>query len=155
MDPDPKVLRLPDERDRHLYQVYRSQIEFESDLIGQRLSWLLAAEAFLFVGYVTALGLHHSGNYERSVQWAVYLLPALGISLAALTIVAVTAAVHRIAELRRYFERFAGNADEPEPYPSIISKPEFHRAALWQVHLTAPLIIAVWVAFLISMLLPA
>jgi hypothetical protein len=102
------------------YRAFRTQIEHEDHLIGMRVSWLVAAEAFLFAAYAEVLGAPRN-TVPRFSHAAVHLfdvLPWVGIALAAIVFVAVCAAVLRLEELRREFKTFVGNV---EGYPKITS----------------------------------
>jgi len=104
------------------YWAFRAQIEHEDHLVGIRISWLMAAEAFLFAAYATALAVPahaaHAGFQVTAVRLYEWL-PIVGILLAAFVFLAVTAALMRLGELHRDFKRSVGKI---HGYPKVTSK---------------------------------
>lgn len=70
------------------YKAYRGQIEAQSTLVGVRLGWLIAAEAFLAAAYATVLtvtkGSNVPGNFISQAQVLYTALPIAGMLLAGL-----------------------------------------------------------------------
>src|SRR5262245_15331174 len=80
----------------------RKQIEHEDNLVVNRLSWLMASQAFLFTAYAivvngpTARTAAYGDNQEQLIR----LLPVLGISCCVLIYLGVIGAAVVMARLR-------------------------------------------------------
>jgi hypothetical protein len=89
------------------YRLVRERIDHEDNLVVQRLSWMVAAQSFLFTAYaITVNGIASSAapglqQQSRLVQ----LIPAVGILSCALIYCSIVAATWAIAALRREFNR--------------------------------------------------
>jgi hypothetical protein len=89
------------------YQIIRSQIEHEDNLINQRLSWFLAAQAFLFSAYAILLNAPSQVRLQRfATQQEILftLIPLVAIGASVLIYVTVFAAMLAMANLRRLLE---------------------------------------------------
>ena len=89
------------------YQLIRSQIEHEDNLINQRLSWFVAAQAFLFSAYAILLNAPSQVRLQRfATQQEILfsLIPLVAIGASILTYVTVIAAMLAMANLRRLLE---------------------------------------------------
>ena len=96
------------------YQIIRSQIEHEDNLINQRLSWFLAAQAFLFSAYAILLNAPSQVRLQRfATQQEILftLIPLVAIGASILIYVTVFAAMLAMANLRRLLE---GHMNEEE-----------------------------------------
>ena len=86
------------------YQIIRSQIEHEDNLINQRLSWFVAAQAFLFSAYAILLNAPSQVRLQRfSTQQEILfsLIPLVAIGVSILIYITVFAAMLAMANLRR------------------------------------------------------
>src|ERR687892_61360 len=86
------------------YQIIRSQIEHEDNLINQRLSWFVAAQAFLFSAYAILLNAPSQVRLESfATQQKIlfFLIPLVAIGVSILMYMTVTAAMLAMANLRR------------------------------------------------------
>jgi hypothetical protein len=86
------------------YQIIRSQIEHEDNLINQRLSWFVAAQAFLFSAYAILLNAPpqvrlQSFATQQEILFSLIPLVAIGVSI--LIYITVIAALLAMANLRR------------------------------------------------------
>ena len=95
-----------------LYAVIRGQIEHEDNLIAQRLSWLMAAQSFLFTAYAITLNAapqpsERAAALQKLLQW---LVPAVAAAVSLLTLVTVVAGVAAMNLLRAWFLDRAGPA---------------------------------------------
>ena len=89
------------------YQIIRSQIEHEDNLINQRLSWFVAAQAFLFSAYAILLNAPSQGRLQRfATQQEILfsLIPLVAIGVSILIYITVVAAMLAMANLRRLLE---------------------------------------------------
>jgi hypothetical protein len=90
-----------------LYQIIRSQIEHEDNLINQRLSWFVAAQAFLFSAYAILLNAPSSMRLQRfATQQDILfpLIPVVAICMSILIYTTIIAAIMAMAHLRRLLE---------------------------------------------------
>ncbi|MGD0880251.1 MAG: hypothetical protein ABSB09_01595 [Acidimicrobiales bacterium] len=144
-----EVDREPTNQSHRLYTVYRGQIEHEDNLIGHRIDWLLAAEAFLFVGYEVALGFRGITTYTGlagSAHVTIYVLPVLGMALAILAQAGILAATGRLNQLRKQFKV---NVGKLEKYPHITSQKAHRNYGQLQALCVAPLVFLAWMVILV------
>jgi hypothetical protein len=88
------------------YQLFRSRIEHEDNLIMQRLSWLMASQSFLFTAYAivtnglsTSIG--GSGNvYVNRLTVLVEIIPVVALLNSLLILVSIAGALKAVRELR-------------------------------------------------------
>jgi hypothetical protein len=86
------------------YQIVRSQIEHEDNLINQRLSWFVASQSFLFSAYAILLSAASQGRLQRFVtqqEILFFLIPLVAIGVSILIYITVIAAMLAMANLRR------------------------------------------------------
>jgi hypothetical protein len=86
------------------YQIIRSQIEHEDNLINQRLSWFVAAQAFLFSAYAILLNAPAQVRLQRFAtqqEILLSLIPLVAIAVSILIYITVIAALLAMANLRR------------------------------------------------------
>src|SRR5438067_12118697 len=84
------------------YHILRDQLQHEDNLTTQRLSWLMASQAFLFTAYAIVMN-----GPERAMspfaatqqQWLVTAIPALALSSAGLIYVSIGAGVIALLNL--------------------------------------------------------
>ena len=138
--------------DVEAYQLFRSRIEHEDDLIIQRLSWLVASQSFLFTAYaITTNGLSGlepktAGRFLEQAELLFRLIPTVAIGLALLIYISILAALRAIRQMRRlYLARLIS----PELPPLQTA------AATRLLGLSAPLLlpllfISVWLVLLLN-----
>jgi hypothetical protein len=86
------------------YQIIRSQIEHEDNLINQRLSWFVAAQSFLFSAYAILLNAPSQvrrQSFATQQEILFFLIPLVAIGVSILIYVTVIAAMLAMANLRR------------------------------------------------------
>ena len=91
----------------HYYQIIRSQIEHEDNLINQRLSWFVASQAFLFSAYAILLNAPSQGrlrSFATQQDMLFYLIPLVAIGVSIVIYITVIAAMLAMANLRRLLE---------------------------------------------------
>jgi hypothetical protein len=91
------------------YQIIRSQIEHEDNLISQRLSWFVAAQAFLFSAYAILLNAPPQTRLQgfatqQEILFSLIPLVAIGVSI--LIYLTVIAALLAMANLRRLLKNY-------------------------------------------------
>jgi hypothetical protein len=76
-----------------------AQLRHEDDLIGLRMSWLVISQSFLFGTFATLVGLRSVvGKAAGAVQLLLLLIPAVGVFLPVLVLVAVGAATYAMSQ---------------------------------------------------------
>src|SRR5919106_547596 len=96
------------------YQIIRSQIEHEDNLINQRLSWFVAAQAFLFSAYAILLNAPPQvrlQSFATQQEILFSLIPLLAIGVSILIYITVIAAMLAMANLRRLLETHMNEKD--------------------------------------------
>jgi hypothetical protein len=134
------------------YRIVRDQIEHEDNLISQRLSWLLASQAFLFTAYAITLNgpvQLHAQTYERHVGLMIVLLPVIGILTALLIWMAIIAGLFAMTRLRNEFRRSTWNA-LPEGLPAIQTSGWILLAGHFGPVLIPVLFLSTWLATLLK-----
>jgi hypothetical protein len=134
------------------YRIVREQIEHEDNLISQRLSWLLASQAFLFTGYAITLNgpvQLHSQRYEHHVGLLLLVLPIIGIVTALLIWIAILAGLSAMRGLRNDFRRRVGNT-WPEGVPAIQTSGAVLLAGQLGPIIIPVLFLSVWLSVLLK-----
>ena len=96
------------------YQIIRSQIEHEDNLINQRLSWFVAAQAFLFSAYAILLNAPSQvrlQSFAAQQEILFFLIPLVAIGVSILIYITVIAAMLATANLRRLLETHMNEKD--------------------------------------------
>src|SRR5438876_11669108 len=105
------------ESDLEIYKAFRGQIEHESTLVGIRLGWLIAAEAFLAAAYATVLtvpgGHHQPENFVPQAKLVYTALPIAGIVLSACVGVSIWAALRAMGKLRKGYSETSSTTSLP------------------------------------------
>jgi hypothetical protein len=81
----------------------REEIRFQHGLLGVRISWLLAAEAFFFTAFAISRG---SQLCNELIFFWKYTVPIAAGSIAFLALPAIWAAIDRIGEQRRLLHNY-------------------------------------------------
>lgn len=95
------------------YAIVRSQIEHEDNLIGQRLSWLVAAQAFLFTAYavtVSNFGPNHTQPAIERMRLLLWIIPITAILTCALIYATIIAGSIAITALIRLYRAHADHS---------------------------------------------
>jgi hypothetical protein len=99
------------------YQLFRSRIEHEDNLILQRLSWLMASQSFLFTAYaIVTNGLANppaagANIFVNRLSALARIIPIVGLLNSLLILVSILAALKAIRELRCGYQRQPGTLD--------------------------------------------
>ena len=130
------------------YNLIRSRIEHEDNLVMQRLSWLVASQAFLFSAYaITLNGLSSATqpalqNFMAQERRLYSLIPIVAILTCALIYASILAAAKAIAALRNsYRSRFS---QEERNLPDIMASPSTRRLGLSAPILLPLVFMIVW-----------
>ena len=134
------------------YKLFRARVEHEDNLIVQRLSWLVASQAFLFSAYaITTNGLTNldpkaAGKYIEHATLLFRLIPTVAISVAVLIDISILAALRAIRQIRRIYSTKPISPDLPPIQTSATTR---------LLGLSAPLLlpllfVSVWLVLLIN-----
>ena len=111
-----------DERALRVYEAYREQIEHEDGLIGLRVGWFIAAEAFLFAAYGVVITVQARPVLPQAMQVDNRLfetVPIVGVVMAVLVGLSIGAAMHRLRLLHTAYTECFGSG--PDDYPTLWS----------------------------------
>lgn len=95
------------------YSIVRGQIEHEDNLIGQRLSWFVAAQSFLFTAYaitVSNSGPNHTGPVIERMRLLLWLIPLTAILTCVLIYATIIAGSLAIVALHRLYHNYVDHA---------------------------------------------
>lgn len=85
------------------YALLRQQVEHEDNLMTQRLSWLVAAQSFMFTAYAIVLNApEHAATlmHARQQGYLIAVIPSVAIATNALIYISVLAGVLAMRALR-------------------------------------------------------
>jgi hypothetical protein len=129
------------------YHILRDQIQHEDSLTTQRLSWLLASQAFLFTGYAIVLnGPEHAPTAFVANQraWLLGSIPFLGFTSAALILVSIVAGVRALHHIHRLAAAVCQTAAGHRDYPPIQGTVYTRLTGLASPLLIPPIFAGVW-----------
>ena len=104
----PPALFEPADVPNALAQIARlgEVLKAEFDLVAARMSWLVISESFIFSAFATAIAAYrHDHPLEFVLRYLAYVLPFVGMSLAACVYVALLAALSAIRTLKGQRDR--------------------------------------------------
>jgi len=133
------------------YQLFRSRIEHEDNLIMQRLSWLMASQSFLFTAYaIVTNGLSSSpatgGNvFVSHLTVLSHIIPVVALLNSLLILISILAALKAILHLRTQYLR------QPVLETVALQTPPLTRILGLSAPVLLPLLfIAVWLYLLMQ-----
>jgi len=127
-----------------IYEAHRRQIEAEDALIGVRVGWFLASEAFLFAAYGTVLAVQGKAVIRGSHPMDDRLfeaVPIVGVLIAVLVGLGIGAAMHQMRLLTLGFR----DDVRPHGYPSLWAKRYIVLLGHVTPALIAPVVLLAWV----------
>lgn len=126
-------------------------IEKEFTLVSDRMAWMVVSEAFIFGAFVdAAVNYTPSATYLKNLIVALLLtLPLLGITMAGFAWRAIIAAHGAVARLKDKREELEKHFPEPIRVDLISSKQHVHEMGNAPPRYLPPIIIFIWLAFLI------
>ena len=135
--PDPAVLEL--------YQTLRNEVKHEDDLIGQRVNWFTASQAFLLV----SLAIAHKGETAMPTPVNNHLFPLVPIVALSASIFIFLGVIAGISALAQWRGRLRRLTQENPWLPRLIHDWWIVPAA-WSAPIALPLIfISAWVVLLV------
>ena len=130
-----------------------SEIKHEDDLIGQRTTWLVISQSFLFGTFVAVLALKREGGMAAAfAKLLVVVIPLVGVLLPIVVLLALSAAASAIHEWRAEQDRLCGTPEGKElAWPRLR-----HRSSVALLGQLLPITVAVgfglaWVAIMITL----
>ena len=134
-----------DERQTQLFDIIRSEIKHEDDLIGQRVSWFTASQAFL----LTALAIAHQGQTKLPTPSTNALFPLIPIVALCSSILIFCGVVAGIAALSQWRARLRELASTHPDLPRLLND-SWIMAMGWSAPVVLPLVfIVAWVYLLV------
>ena len=135
------------------FNLIAAQIRHEDGLIGQRISWLVISQSFLF-GTFVALVVQKGvvGPAARAVKLLLILIPLVGVLAPVIVLVAVGAAIYAIAQWRAEHDRLSATPEARQlDWPDLT-----HQTSVEVLGHLLPIAIAVvlalaWAAIMIQM----
>jgi hypothetical protein len=144
MDEREAADRRPETPTHELFLVLRNEVKHEDDLIGQRLNWFTASQAFLLV----SLAIAHRGETDMPTplnNTLFPLVPIVALSSSILIFLGVIAGIAALAQWRARLRRLAYRHPEL-PY---VAYEKFIVPAAWSAPLALPLVfIGAWLFLL-------
>jgi len=134
-----------DERETaQIFDIIRSEIKHEDDLIGQRVSWFTASQAFL----LTALAIAHQGKTTLPTSSNNALFPLIPIVALCSSVLIFCGVVAGIAALAQWRARFRALAHGHPEVPRVVND-GWIVVMGWSAPLVLPLVfIVAWVYLL-------
>jgi hypothetical protein len=134
-----------DERETaQIFDIIRSEIKHEDDLIGQRVSWFTASQAFL----LTALAIAHQGQTTLPTPTNNALFPLIPIVALCSSILIFCGVVGGIAALSQWRARFRALVSRHPETPRVVND-GWIVALGWSAPLALPLVFIVAWAYLL------
>jgi hypothetical protein len=128
-----------------LCEVIRSEIKHEDDLIGQRVSWFTASQAFL----LTALAIAHQGRTTLPTPTNNALFPLIPIVALCSSLLIFAAVIAGIAALQQWRRRFQILAAEDPGVPRLLND-GWIMVLGWSAPLALPVVfIIAWIYLLV------
>ena len=129
-----------------IFDIIRSEIKHEDDLIGQRVSWFTASQAFL----LTALAIAHQGKTTLPTSANNALFPLIPIVALCSSILIFCGVVAGIAALSQWRARFRALLRENPDVPRVVND-GWIVVMGWSAPLALPLVfIVAWVYLLVQ-----
>jgi len=135
-----------------LYRIIRERIDYEENLLNQRVIWLIFSQSFLVSAYAIMLNSPpepKSPMYGDLQSCLVWLLPSLALILSIIIYISVISALYHIAELRESFETYPKD-DTIEHFPAMNDTSFIRRLGGLPPILVPLLFIAAWAFLLIK-----
>lgn len=113
-------------RRAELYQLIRSQIEHEDELVNLRVVWQLLVQSFFFSAYAALLTAKEPAKnpaFENLQQLLIWLIPVVALCAGLLTFISTFTALRSIRYLRQLYENYDQRVQERDPsaklFPAI------------------------------------
>lgn len=135
----------PSETEFDHYKLIRDEIKHEDDLIGQRINWFTASQAFL----LTALAIAHQGKAAFPTPGNNHLFPLVPIVALSACVLILCAVVAGLAALSQWRARLCAMSAENPQIPRLVNDAWIVGMA-WTAPILLPLVfIVAWVYLLL------
>jgi hypothetical protein len=128
-----------------LYQTFRNEVKHEDDLIGQRVNWFTASQAFLLV----SLAIAHKGETAMPTPAnnnLFPLVPVVALSSSIFIFIGVIAGIAALAQWRARLRQLAGQ----HPWLPRLIHDRWIVPAAWSAPILLPLVfIGAWLYLLV------
>ncbi|MDB6153464.1 MAG: hypothetical protein JWL90_1917 [Chthoniobacteraceae bacterium] len=134
------------------YHILRDQLQHEDNLTTQRLSWLMASQAFLFSGYGIVLNgpeLALTPFIVTQRSWLLTAIPALAVSSTALIYISIIAGVVALFNLHGLTRRICTLEMDTAAFPPIQGSNKTRIAGLASPLLVPPIFLGVWLLLMV------
>lgn len=134
------------------YRIIRERIDYEENLLNQRVIWLIFSQSFLVSAYAIMLNSPPEpktpmyGDLQSSLIW---LLPSLALLVSMIVYMSVISALYHIAELGKSFETYPKD-DTIERFPAMNDTSFIRRLGGLPPIVVPLLFIGTWVFLLIK-----
>jgi hypothetical protein len=135
-----------------LYRIIRERIDYEENLLNQRVIWLIFSQSFLVSAYAIMLNSPpepKSPMYGDLQSCLVWLLPSLALIVSIIIYISVISALYHIAELSKSFETYPKD-DTIERFPAMNDTSFIRRLGGLPPVLVPLLFIGAWALLLIK-----
>jgi hypothetical protein len=128
-----------------------SQIKDENELIGQRTTWLVMSQSFLFGALATLLTVVGNAKMaERAVSLLRILIPIVGLLLPSLVLLAVSTSIYAVWQLRREHDRLCDTL-EADGFDWLRARPRWAVISGHLVPIAASVgFLVAWIAILVE-----
>jgi hypothetical protein len=124
-------------------------LKAEFDRIAARMSWLVIAESFLFLAFVTAIASYRPDHPVAGVlQYLAFVLPVVGMFLPGCVYVAIFAAVSAVATLKSQREQMMAGLPPPLRIDLISAHSRQERWGNLPALVIPPALFLIWAAAL-------
>src|ERR671932_1705181 len=92
-----------------LYHIIRERIDYEENLLNQRVIWLIFSQSFLVSAYAIMLNSPPEPKtpmYGELQSCLIWLLPSLSLILSIIVYLRVISTLYQIAQLRESFDTY-------------------------------------------------
>ena len=152
---DPPVIFGPADVPNALSQIARlgEMLKAEFDLVAARMSWLVIAESFIFSAFATAVAAYRADHPLVGVlRYLGYVLPFVGMCLAACVYVALLAALSSIRTLKRQRDRMMEGLPKELRLDLISVGSRQDRWGNVPTFVIPPVLFLIWAGFLVFVL---
>ena len=135
-----------------LYRIIRERIDYEENLLNQRVIWLIFSQSFLVSAYAIMLNSPPEPTtpmYGELQSCLIWLLPSLSLILSIIVYLSVISALYQIAQLRESFETYPKD-DTIERFPAMNDTSFIRRLGGLPPILVPLLFIGAWAFLLIK-----
>jgi hypothetical protein len=114
-----------------------TMVKVNLDLVGHRMGWLLVSQSFLFTAFALAAAHVHSPSAVPALRLIVWLVPLIGIAVAALVGISIAAAIWVLWEIKGTRRRLEARLLAPYAASTGPSSVPRHSIKDWLGHLPA------------------